>query len=94
MGSTEYVKNNMMMKSDKKKITLDRPAVYQIRVPGHLESSWLDLGQEMTLTIGSNQYGQPISTMTGRFDQAALLGMLRRLYALGLPLISVECLEV
>ena len=84
----------MMKKVRKKKLTLDRPAVYQIRVPGHLESSWLDLGQEMTLTIGSNQDDQPISTLTGRVDQAALLGMLRRLYALGLPLISVECLEV
>jgi hypothetical protein len=84
----------MMKKVSKKKLTLDRPAVYQIRVPGHLVSSWLDLGQEMTLTIGSNQYDQPISTLTGRVDQAALLGLLRRLYAVGLPLISVECLEV
>ena len=83
-----------MKKVSKKKLTLDRPAVYQVRVPGHLESSWLDLGQEMRVVIGSNQDGQPISTLTGRVDQAALLGMLRRLYALGLPLISVECLEV
>ena len=75
-------------------LTLDRPALYQIQVPGHLESSWLDFGQEMSVTIGCSQGGQPISTLTGRFDQAALLGMLRRLYALGLPLISVECLEV
>jgi hypothetical protein len=88
------VKKNMMMKAGKMKLTMDRPFDYQIMVPGHLETSWLDLGQEMTVSIGSNPDGQPISTLTGRFDQSALLGMLRRLYALGLPLISVNCLEV
>jgi hypothetical protein len=84
----------MMMKVCKNVLSLDQPAVYQILVPGHLESSWLDLGQEMSLTIACNQDGQPISTLIGHFDQAALLGMLRRLYALGLPLISVTCQEV
>ena len=83
-----------MRKVSKKKLTLDHPAVYQIQVPGNLESSWLDLGQEISVAIGSNPDGQPISALTGSFDQAALLGLLRRLYALGLPLISVECLEV
>ena len=32
---------------------------------------------------------QPITTLTGSFDQAALQGLLRRLYSLGIPLISV-----
>ena len=84
----------MMKKVRKKKLSLDQPAIYQIQVPGHLETGWLDLGQEITIVIGSYPDGQPISTLTGRFDQAALLSMLRRLYTLGLPLISVECLEV
>jgi len=35
--------------------------------------------------------GPPITTLTGILDQAALQGLLRRLYALGLPLISVNC---
>ena len=33
--------------------------------------------------------GAPVSTLTGKVDQAALHGLLRRLYSLGLPLISV-----
>jgi len=41
---------------------------------------------------GSGQ--MPITTLTGSLDQAALLGLLRCLYSLGLPLISVNCLEV
>jgi hypothetical protein len=33
----------------------------------------------------------PVTTLTGAVDQAALHGLLRRLYSLGLPLISVNC---
>ena len=35
----------------------------------------------------------PITTLTGTVDQAALQGLLRRLYSLGLLLISVNCVE-
>ncbi|MCJ7700643.1 MAG: hypothetical protein MUO62_03590 [Anaerolineales bacterium] len=48
----------------------------------------------MTISVGSDDDGLPITTLTGAVDQAALLGLLRRLYSLGLPLISVNCLEV
>jgi hypothetical protein len=33
------------------------------------------------------------TTLSGSFDQAALLGLLRRLYYLGYPLISVICIQ-
>ena len=35
----------------------------------------------------------PITILTGILDQAALIGLLRRIYSLGLPLISVNCVE-
>ena len=35
----------------------------------------------------------PFTTLTGPMDQAALQGLLRRLYSLGLPVISVQCVE-
>jgi hypothetical protein len=35
----------------------------------------------------------PVTTLSGAFDQAALHSLLRRLYSLGLPLISVICME-
>jgi hypothetical protein len=47
----------------------------------------------MTVTVGSNSVGRPVTTLTGTFDPAALHGLLRRLYSLGLPLISVICVE-
>jgi hypothetical protein len=47
----------------------------------------------MTFTVESEGDGPPISTLTGTVDQAALHGLLRRLYSLGVPLISVNCVE-
>jgi hypothetical protein len=76
-----------------KKLSLDRPVTYQIKVPGHLDESWSDWAGGMTITIESGGDGPPVTTLTGILDQAALQGLLRRLYSLGLPLVSVICLE-
>ena len=81
------------MKEIKQKLTLDRPATYQIKVPGHLDGSWVDWVGTMTITVDSEGDGSPITILTGNVDQAALQGLLRRLYSLGLPLISVICVD-
>jgi hypothetical protein len=81
------------MKGIKQKLTLDRPATYQIKVPGHLDESWSDWDGRMTVTVESEGDGPPVTTLTGTVDQAALHGLLRRLYSLGLPLISVNLVE-
>ena len=78
------------MKKIKQKLTLDRPATYQIKVPGVLDERWSDWDGEMTVTVESDGDGPPVTTLTGTIDQAALQGILRRLYSLGLPLISVN----
>ena len=84
-----------MMKEVKQKLTLDRPATYQIKVPGELDESWSDWAGGMTIAVESEGDGEerPVTTLTGTVDQAALQGLLRRLYSLGLPLISVICVE-
>ena len=79
------------MKQVRQKLTLDRPATYQIKVPGILDESWSDWDGKITITIDSDVDGLPVTTLTGKVDQAALHGLLRRLYSLGLPLISVNC---
>jgi len=76
-----------------KKLTLDRPATYRIRVPGELDESWSDWVAGMTITVECEGEGPPVTTLTGTIDQAALQSVLRRLYSLGLPLISVNCIE-
>ena len=82
-----------MMQRGKRKLTLDRPATYQIKVPGRLHEHWADWIGSMTTTVESEGTGTPVTTLTGTADQAALHGLLRRLYSLGLPLISVNCID-
>ena len=82
-----------MMKQIKQKLTLDRPATYQIKVPGYLDERWSEWAEGMTITIESEGDDPPVTTLTGTIDQAALQGLLRRLYSLGLPLLSVNCVE-
>jgi hypothetical protein len=82
-----------MMRALKQKPTLDRPATYQVQVPGELDESWSDWVAGMTITVESEGEGPPVTTLTGTIDQAALQGLLRRLYSLGLPLISVNHIE-
>ena len=81
------------MKEAKHKLTLDRPAIYQIKVPGERGGSWSDWVGGMTTMVESEGDGPPVTTLTGALDQAALHGLLRRLYAMGLPLISVICVD-
>ena len=77
----------------RRKLTLDRPATYRIKVPGELDAGWSDWIGGMALTVESEGEGPPVTTLTGSLDQAALQSVLRRLYSLGLPLISVICVE-
>jgi hypothetical protein len=86
-----------LVKKPKHKLTLYQPALYQIKVPGEIDPRWSDWGGEMTITVDSEGEGEgnrhPVTTLTSILDQAALQGLLRRLYGLGLPLISVVCVE-
>jgi hypothetical protein len=48
----------------------------------------------MKITVESESDGSPVTVLSGTVaDQAALQGVLRRLYALGLPLLSVIWVE-
>ena len=76
------------------KLTLDQPAIYEIKVPGHFDESWSDWVGGMTITVEHESHDSPVTTLTGTVaDQAALQGLLRRLYSLGLPLIAVNWIK-
>lgn len=84
------------MNETEQKLTLDQPATYQTKVPGHLDQNWADWAdwaEGLTVMVDCDEDGLPFTTLTGRLDQAALHGLLRHLYALGLPLISVVCID-
>jgi len=70
------------------------PAIYEIRVCGHLEEKWSDQlgGLQITATHGPD--GQAETLIVGRVvDQAALTGVLNTLYEMHLPVVSVECVD-
>lgn len=65
----------------------DPPAECQIRVKGHLDSSWSDWFDGLTVTPepdGETLLSGPVA------DQAALHGLLKKVRDLGLPLVLVQ----
>ena len=71
------------------KLTLVQPVAYEIKIPGDLTESlskWVD---QLEIDVETDIMDNSVTVLTGKLDQAALLGLLRRLYTLGLPLISV-----
>ncbi len=68
----------------------DQPAVYQIRLEGHLGTQWADWFGGLTIT----QTEDGDTLLTGPvIDQAALHGLLKKVRDLGMPLVSVSPVE-
>jgi hypothetical protein len=64
--------------------------IYQIRIQGHLGRQWTEWFDGLTITLEGN--GDTL--LTGLVvDQAALHGLLKKVRDLGLPLLSVICVE-
>lgn len=63
------------------------PQYYKIRVKGHLDLSWSDWFDGMTINHQENGETLIAGTLV---DQAALHGLLRKVSDLGIPLISVN----
>ena len=82
-----------MTKELRQRLTLYHQVTYQIKVPGELGENWSDWAGGMTITVDREGNSPPVTVLTGVLDQAALQGLLRRLYSLGLPLISVHYVE-
>jgi hypothetical protein len=73
--------------------TMSAPAVYRIRVRGHLDAGLSDRLVGMHIENLTCSDGKTESVLEGRLlDQAALSGVLNKLYELHLPVMSVDCL--
>lgn len=83
-----------MMEKGLKKLTLDQQARYEIKVPGDFDASWVEWFGAVTIKVNRDDNDLSITTLTGIFDQAALHGILRKLYSLGLPLICVILVDI
>ena len=83
------------MAQPKKKLTVYERATYRIQVQGVVDESWSDYYDGMTIQAKIEPDQPTVTTLTGQLlDQAALMGVLNRLYGLCLPLLSVECLSI
>ena len=70
---------------------LDNIICYRIEYAGFIGENWPDwIDQNIASCVSVNSYK---TIITGTFDQAGLLGLLRRLYYLGFPLISVNLID-
>ncbi len=77
------------MNNANKQSGLDQPARYQIKVQGKLGENWSDWFSDMTITLEND-----VTILTGPVaDQAALRGILSRIWDLNLTLISVNRIE-
>jgi hypothetical protein len=62
----------------------------EIKIRGYLNASWADWFEGLTFTHESDG----TTTLTGEIiDQAALHGILKKVRDLGLPLLSVNCID-
>jgi hypothetical protein len=77
-----------------KRMKLETPATYRIRVKGRLDVSWFDRLGGMVITKYSGQDEAQVTVLVGHLiDQAALSDVLKAFYDLHLPLLSVESLD-
>lgn len=77
--------------TDKHKV--DERAVYQIKVQGNLDDRWSDWFSGLEVVVGDESEDPPVTTLTGLIDQAALRGILNKIWDLNLTLISVVSTE-
>ena len=77
------------------KFNPDCPVIYQITVQGYLDERRADWFDGMVIEPQVDADGRSITKLTGTVvDQAALHGLLRRLYDLGLSLLSIKRIEL
>lgn len=71
-------------------IPAGRPAVYEIRLNGHLDEQWSEWFMGLTVLLETDGNTLLRGTIV---DQAALHGILKKVRDLGIPLLSVNFVE-
>lgn len=73
---------------------MDEQADYCIVVRGELSRKWIDWFDNLDIEVSQEPDGAPVTTLSGPVaDQAALRGILCKLWDLNLTLISVGSIE-
>jgi hypothetical protein len=70
---------------------LDKPGIYEIKVQGRLDERWSEWFGGMAIAVEGGGSDLPITTLTGVVaDQAALRGIVSKIWDLNLALISLN----
>jgi len=68
----------------------DQARLYEVKIQGQLDEVWSDWFEGMEITTG-----EKITMLCGRItDQAALRGILSKIWDLNLTVISVDSIEI
>ena len=74
-----------------KRIFLDSPVTYRIKIQGCLEEIWSDRLAGMKITMHIQVQQDSVTTLAGQVkDQSELIGVLNSLYELRMPILSLE----
>jgi hypothetical protein len=83
-----------MSQENRHSIRRDHAATYRIEVQGALDTGWAETYGDLHLEHRLSRDGVAITVLTGEVpDQAALAGLLGVTFMLGMPLLSVACLD-
>jgi hypothetical protein len=67
---------------------------YQVQVEGRISERWAHWFEGLAITVCGEEETPAVTTLVGPVaDQAALLGLLQKLYTLGLTLLLVRRVE-
>ncbi len=69
----------------------DTACFYEIRIAGELDEQWSDWFSGMCVVVEDRQ--RKVTVLSGRVDQAALRGILNRIWDLNLVLLAVNCID-
>ena len=76
------------------RINMFDPAVFSVRINGKLGESWSEYFGAQSMSVEEDEAGLSSTILISEpVDQAALIGMINHLNGLGLPLVSVECVQ-
>ncbi len=83
------------MNRDRRHLSVSQPLTYRVSVQGRVDERWMAWFEGMDLTVELGESAIPTTVLEGTLaDQAALHGLLRKLYSLGFVILSLTCKDV